>query len=100
MHISTLYGSTYSQNVLIKCHADIAHEDTVVKINLSEADCEAIQRIVTNAFLAERQKLAEAVLNNSPAYIALPPEPEPVHEEAEFEPCPVPDAELDDGINF
>lgn len=84
MHISSLVLYTYTPNELINGVLEIAHEGAKVTVNLSEQDRENIQTICVNAFLAERQKIADELLANSPAFVALEA-PDNNAEDAEFE---------------
>jgi hypothetical protein len=72
MHISQLHLYTYSPNQLVTGTLKIAYDGGAVEIELSEADRQLITDICVNAFVAERQRIAEQLLLNTPAYVALP----------------------------
>lgn len=71
MHISQLFLSSYSPTTLIDGSLKVKADEHEVTIQLSEADRMAIQNICTQAYLADRQKIVDKLLSESPAYIAL-----------------------------
>ena len=91
MHVSTIYLSSYSDDMLPSGTADISHENQTIKITFSESDRASIHQIVLEAYQREQVKLADVILNNSPTLKLIESSPE--GEVAEF-------AEVDDGGPF
>lgn len=98
MHISQLHLYTYAPTQLISGTLEVSHDGVKVQVELSESDRHRIQDICVGAFLAERQKIVDTVLNNSPAFTALAP-PQDI-EEGEFTAVEISNRHDDEEIPF
>jgi hypothetical protein len=79
MFVKSIFLSSYAEDRLISGAVDIATSQGEVRIEFTDAECEAIQAVVERAYARKQQALAREILENTPAVKALAP-PEHIEE--------------------
>lgn len=85
MHITSVYLSTYNATTPISGRMTVKTDHGEVQVEVPADICHALQNSLVQAWVLQQRKLADAILAETPALVALaPPAPEPAVEDADF----------------